>query len=159
MTAFVYLLHFDRHYPGGQSPRHYLGVARDVDDRLREHQNGSSKSRLTRACKEKGIEVEVVRTWTFPYPKAAFDFERAVKAKKASYSCLCPLCKDAKHPLAGMIPERIVLGGRCACRVSYLSSGRRCTKTATWRIGDREVCGVHARALVFISKPQDIATA
>lgn len=97
MTAFVYLLHFDRRYPGGQNPQHYLGVCRDIDHRVREHQSGSSKSRLTRACKEKGIGVKLARVWKKAYPKAAFDFERALKKRKTSYAALCPDCKMAGH--------------------------------------------------------------
>lgn len=97
MTAFVYLLHFSQRYPGGQNPQHYLGVARNADDRLVEHHAGSSKSRLTRACREKGITVELVRTWTHPHPKSAFDRERALKAQKRNYSRLCPICTPSLH--------------------------------------------------------------
>lgn len=95
--AYVYLLHFSRRYPGGQNPQHYLGVARDADARLIEHRAGSSKSRLTRACREKGIKVDLVRTWTFPYPKAAFDREREIKRQKSSYARLCPVCTPSQH--------------------------------------------------------------
>lgn len=94
MTVFVYLLHFEQPYPNGRHPQHYLGVARDVEERLGEHQSGSSKSRLTRACRERGIEVELARSWKFPYPKKAFDFERKIKQRKRSYSHLCPTCKE-----------------------------------------------------------------
>lgn len=90
--AFVYLLHFSTPYPGGKRPQHYLGVAVNAEDRFAEHLAGSSKSRLTRACKEKGVELQLVRTWTHPYPKEAFDRERAIKAQKKNYARLCPLC-------------------------------------------------------------------
>lgn len=93
MTAFVYLLHFAEPYPNGKQPQHYLGVAQDVEQRLREHQAGSSKSRLTRACKVQGIAVHLARSWKFPYPKAAFDRERKIKAAKKNYSRLCPCCQ------------------------------------------------------------------
>lgn len=96
MTAFVYLLHFDRPYPGGRRPQHYLGVCADLEARMRDHQNGSSKSRLTRACHEKGIVVALARLWKKPYPKAAFDFERKVKARKRSYRHLCPVCSPGR---------------------------------------------------------------
>lgn len=91
--AYVYLLHFD--HPGGRHPQHYLGVARDVDQRFAEHCRGSSKSRLTRACHEKGIGVRLVWSKKFRYAKAAFDYERAVKQRKKSYACMCPACKVA----------------------------------------------------------------
>lgn len=95
--AFVYLLHFDTPYPGGRFPQHYLGVARDVEHRFKEHCKGSTKSRLTRACVEKGITFVLARVWKKPYPKAAFDFERMVKARKKNYSALCPHCKTGGH--------------------------------------------------------------
>lgn len=98
MASFVYLLHFDRPYPGGQKPQHYLGVCADLPKRLSEHQAGSSKSRLTRACYEKGISVSLVRLWKRPYPKSAFDFERKVKARKESYRYLCPHCSPTISP-------------------------------------------------------------
>lgn len=93
MTAFVYLLHFERPYPGGRKPQHYLGVAADLETRVREHQAGSSKSRLTRACHLLGIAVQLVRSWKHPYPKAAFDRERRIKTAKQSYRRLCPICR------------------------------------------------------------------
>ncbi len=94
--AVVYLLHFSRPYPGGQNPQHYLGVSRaeTFDDRMEEHSSGSSKSKLTRACHEKGIVVQCVKFWEFATPREAFDHERAVKAKKASYARMCPLCQE-----------------------------------------------------------------
>lgn len=96
MTAYVYLLHFDTPYPAGKHPQHYLGVARDAEARLLEHQRGSSKSRLTRACHQRNIGVTMVKVWKFKYPKAAFDKEREIKARKKSYACMCPKCKEAK---------------------------------------------------------------
>lgn len=95
--AQMYLLHFSSRYPGGQKPQHYLGVAVSADARFIEHKAGSSKSRLTRACKERGIDVDLVRTWNFPYPKAAFDRERAEKRRKEGYARLCPICTPKLH--------------------------------------------------------------
>lgn len=91
--AFVYLLHFSERYPNGKRPQHYLGVARDLDQRLREHQTGSSKSRLTRACVQRGITVHMVRHWKFRYPKAAFDHERKLKRRGGGYARICPTCR------------------------------------------------------------------
>lgn len=93
MSAFVYLLHFERPYPGGRRPQHYLGVCRDLEVRVAEHKAGSSKSRLTRACLEKGIGVALVRSWKAPYPKAAFDRERTIKRRKRAYAAICPVCR------------------------------------------------------------------
>lgn len=89
----VYLLHFSRPYPGGRRPQHYLGVALDVAARLLEHKAGSSKSRLTQACKLKRIAVELVRQWKFDSAHEAFNFERRLKRRKKSYKTLCPYCK------------------------------------------------------------------
>lgn len=97
MTAFVYLLHFERPYPNGRHPQHYLGVAADLDRRLAEHRAGSSKSRLTRACHLLGISVQLVRSWKLPYPKAAFDKERSIKRRKRNYRHLCPECAKGGH--------------------------------------------------------------
>lgn len=91
--AFVYLLHFDRPYPGGQWPQHYLGVCRDIRERLAAHQAGSSKSCLTRAVRQAGIGIELAAQWEYPEPKDAFDRERVIKAQKRNYRHLCPVCK------------------------------------------------------------------
>lgn len=66
-----------------------------MEKRIAEHQAGSSKSRLTKACHEKGISVALVRRWKLRYPKAAFDRERKEKARKRSYRHLCPTCRLA----------------------------------------------------------------
>jgi predicted GIY-YIG superfamily endonuclease len=97
MTAFVYLLHFDRPHPNGRNPRHYLGVTQNVDDRVAEHSEGSSKSCLTRDFFLRGIGFVVAKTWKHPYPKAAFDRERRIKRQKKNYSHICPICKEATN--------------------------------------------------------------
>lgn len=93
MSAIVYLLHFSEPYPAGARPRHYLGVAHDLAERLREHARGSAKSRLTRACHARGIAVALADFWKFETSRAAFDRERELKARKRSYSKICPLCE------------------------------------------------------------------
>lgn len=95
--SFVYLLHFDEPYPAGARPQHYLGVARDLDERIRAHMNGYSRSRLTAACFQRGILMHLAKSWEFMLPEEAFQFERETKAKKKSYSRLCPLCIALKE--------------------------------------------------------------
>lgn len=91
----VYLLHFDRPYPRGKHPQHYLGVAADFDQRMREHRSGSSKGRLTRALYHAGIGFTVVRTWEFKVAYAAFNKERELK-KQRNHARFCPTCQYAK---------------------------------------------------------------
>jgi predicted GIY-YIG superfamily endonuclease len=83
--ATVYLLHFDRPYPRGKRPRHYLGWAVDLDERLQEHRRGE-KSRLMLACAQEGIGFRVVRTWP-----GGYEMERRLKRRKAPFR-LCPEC-------------------------------------------------------------------
>lgn len=92
--AVVYLLHFSEPYPAGKRPRHYLGVARDLDERMRDHLTGSARSRLTNACRERGILVLLAAHWKFPTKREAFDREREMKAQKRSYARVCPLCAE-----------------------------------------------------------------
>jgi predicted GIY-YIG superfamily endonuclease len=83
--ATVYLLHFDRPYPRGKRPRHYLGWAVDLEERLQEHRRGE-KSRLMLACAQEGIGFRVVRTWA-----GGREMERRLKRRKAPFR-LCPEC-------------------------------------------------------------------
>jgi hypothetical protein len=69
MTAYVYLLHFEKPYPNGRHPQHYLGVAQDVEDRILEHRAGSSKSRLTRACVALGDQDLLRQEVDVPLPE------------------------------------------------------------------------------------------
>ncbi len=85
----VYLLHFDRPLDGGQRPRHYIGWALDVDERVAKHLAGDG-SRLVRAVVAAGIGVTVARVWTDTTPV----FERALKSHNFGPmdGGLCPLC-------------------------------------------------------------------
>lgn len=91
----VYLLHFHKPYPGGKRPQHYMGVAANLRDRIREHASGSSKGRLSRAFHEKGIGFFLDRVWRTSNPQAAFDKERALKASK-NLRRYCRTCKYAE---------------------------------------------------------------
>lgn len=87
----VYLLHFDRPYPRGRRPRHYVGVAADFAKRMREHETGSAKSRLMAAVESEDIGFTVTRTWEFNSAGEAFAHERKIKRRK-QHSDFCPHC-------------------------------------------------------------------
>lgn len=83
----VYLLHFERRYPAGRRPGHYLGsTPRTVADRLADHQAGTG-ARLTAVVAAAGIGMRVARTW--PGGRAE---ERRLKRRRAP-ARLCPECK------------------------------------------------------------------
>lgn len=98
MTAHVYLLHFDRPYPAGRRPRHYLGVAADLDRRVADHRRGNpgKGGSLTRALKAAGIEFKLARSWAFETADEAFEFERKLKRRRR-HSAHCPDCKKVKE--------------------------------------------------------------
>ncbi|MBA3439315.1 MAG: GIY-YIG nuclease family protein [Pyrinomonadaceae bacterium] len=82
--AVVYLLHFSR--PLAHA-KHYLGSAKNLDERLAEHQRGQG-ARLTQVVIELGITFECVRTW-----KGGRKEERQFKNWKKA-TALCPLCRQ-----------------------------------------------------------------
>jgi hypothetical protein len=88
----IYLLHFERPYPAGRRPQHYLGHADEgrFDRRLEEHRNGSNKARLTQVMAEAGIKFVVARTWEGDY-----DLEKEFKRRHRPAS-LCPVCQMAR---------------------------------------------------------------
>jgi predicted GIY-YIG superfamily endonuclease len=81
--AFVYLLHFDERYPAGRRPGHYLGVAKDLERRLREHRAGNpgKGGSLTRAIKAKGIGFLVA--WSREYATADEAFNEGIEDEAA----------------------------------------------------------------------------
>lgn len=90
--AFVYLLHFAERYPNGQRPQHYLGVTDDIKRRMTEHKQGSTKSRLMAAVKDKGIAFVLAEVWVTTTAKKAFEMERKLKRRR-KHKMLCPVCK------------------------------------------------------------------
>ena len=82
-----YLIHFDK--PVGHA-QHYLGWSKysDPHRRVEHHFNGRG-SRLTKAVKEAGIKMILVRIWK----DGDRQLERYLKKKKAS-SRICPMCNS-----------------------------------------------------------------
>jgi predicted GIY-YIG superfamily endonuclease len=92
VTIHVYLLHFHQPHPNGRHPQHYIGVAADLEQRLKEHRTGSSKGRLTRSFHQLGIGFFVAATWPYQVAAAAFRKERQLK-KRRNHKVFCPNCK------------------------------------------------------------------
>ena len=84
----VYLLHFRQAYPAGKRPQHYIGWARDVAQRLAEHQNRTSRARLMEVIHAAGIPWSLARVW----PEGDRATERRLKRWKKG-AALCPLCR------------------------------------------------------------------
>lgn len=95
----VYLLHFniegnvpserDDATTGKFHARHYLGWAKDADDRIAEHANGTSGARIMEVLHNRGIGFEVARTWNNVTRK----FERRIK-NQGGLSRHCPICAE-----------------------------------------------------------------
>lgn len=81
----IYLLHFSSRVSDGHTTQHYMGWARDLKGRVRHHKNGTG-ARLTQVAVERGISMEVVRTW-----EGTRDDERRLKNGKRG-TRLCPVC-------------------------------------------------------------------
>jgi hypothetical protein len=98
----VYLLHFDRLYvpypgaPAGSCAGHYIGSARNVAARLRQHARGRG-ARLTAVVQAAGIGWQLARTWP-----GGRDRERQIK-RQGSARLVCPLC--GVRPRPGPLPR------------------------------------------------------
>ena len=88
----VYLLHYERPYPAGKRPQHYLGWARNVPARVAHHAAGTSGARLPAVMREAGIGFTVARVW----PGGDRALERRLKRWNKG-SALCPACKAARR--------------------------------------------------------------
>lgn len=86
VKGFIYLLHFDRPF---KHARHYTGWAKNVDERVGQHFDGSRhSSRLVKAALEAGIGFAVARVWE---GKTRND-ERQMKLQGGA-SRRCPICR------------------------------------------------------------------
>jgi GIY-YIG catalytic domain-containing protein len=83
----VYLLHFHTPIaPGRHTCQHYIGSAKRLRERIKEHRAGRG-ARLTQVAIERGISFTVVRTW-----EGGRQLERQLKNRKNGFR-LCPVCQ------------------------------------------------------------------
>jgi len=87
MARGVYLLHFNPRY---QHAGHYMGWAENIARRVREHQRGQARTKLTDAAARVGVKFRLARTW----PGKDRHFERALKNSNSTLARLCPICKS-----------------------------------------------------------------
>lgn len=87
-SSGVYLICFDRPY---KHARHYLGWAKNIAQRVREHQNGTG-ARLLAVLREAEIGWQVVRVW----PGETRTLEARFKATHDRVS-LCPICGEERR--------------------------------------------------------------
>jgi hypothetical protein len=74
----------------GAFAKHYLGFAVNIEQRVTQHENGTSKASLPTWFARKGITFTVARVW----PGGTREDER--KRKNAGhFARLCPCCKAA----------------------------------------------------------------
>lgn len=81
----VYLLHFERPYPAGRKPQHYIGWTVDLAARVTEHRQGRG-GKLVDVMRLAGIGFEVARTWP-----GGRELERRLK-RWHKIKDACPLC-------------------------------------------------------------------
>lgn len=82
----LYLLHFD---PPLAHARHYLGWAKSIEKRTREHFNGTRKSSpLLRAALAQGSTLTLARVWE----GEDRNYERRLK-NRGGLARQCPICK------------------------------------------------------------------
>lgn len=98
----VYLLHLDTPMSEGPDPRtgkerfarHYIGKAKNLDERLQEHISGQG-ARMLQVARQRGITWKLARTW-----EGYSDEERKLKARKNAPK-LCPICRAKKDLSSG----------------------------------------------------------
>lgn len=83
----VYLLHLDSPLPPLNRNAHYIGWAKDIDNRVKHHANGTSKARFMEVAHERNIGFQVARIWL----DGDKTFERKLKSRKNAPQ-LCPVC-------------------------------------------------------------------
>lgn len=91
--VYIYLLHLsqplgsDKHHSS-----HYCGGTNDIQRRLQEHRNGTAGARFTEVCKERGIELTLVRVWQ---AVDGYNGEYKIKRMK-NHRRYCPICSNGK---------------------------------------------------------------
>lgn len=95
-TWFVYLLHYDKPLTfvrGGKTVnvQHYMGSAKDVEERINQHKNGTSRCKLPKAFFDAGIGFQIVQVWDSEGLGGRL-LERGLKKGK-NLKRICPLCR------------------------------------------------------------------
>lgn len=85
---YVYLLHFDKPINPNRPTQHYLGTAKELDERIRQHRRGKG-ARLTEVAVERGISFRVAEVW-----KGDYSLEKQLKRQKNSRR-FCPICNSS----------------------------------------------------------------
>ncbi|HAZ43002.1 MAG TPA: endonuclease [Cyanobacteria bacterium UBA11369] len=92
----VYLLHFNQRINPNRPTQHYLGYAKDLDQRIRNHRLGRG-ARLCEVAKERGITFKVAEVWSGVREACCFatyrSLERQLKRQKNSRR-FCPICNS-----------------------------------------------------------------
>lgn len=83
MMTGLYLLHFDPPY---QHAGHYLGWAKDIEERIARHMSGKG-ARLVRVAINAGSKIELTRVW-----ENATRADEARLKRQGSRARLCPAC-------------------------------------------------------------------
>jgi predicted GIY-YIG superfamily endonuclease len=94
----VYLLHFSSPLGEPGNPRgqaqHYIGSTSNLKQRMAEHSAGDGAA-IMRACKERGIDFTLARTWP-----GGRQEERQLKNRHKARQ-LCPICEALGRPESG----------------------------------------------------------
>ena len=83
----IYLLHF--HQPLSRA-KHYLGWAKDHEERVKKHRGGYSRVGLMNALHAKGIGFDVAQVWS-----GTRNDERKLKNRKSA-TRFCPICVNER---------------------------------------------------------------
>ena len=89
--GWFYILHFVEKLHHAQ---HYTGIARDVDERYREHITGRG-AKIVRAAVEAGIKIVIAQRMPMYWPEAPA-IERRFKSLKNTPK-YCPICVRLKR--------------------------------------------------------------
>lgn len=89
---YVYVIHFNKPY---KHARHYTGIAKDVDQRMKEHLGGYG-AKLTKVIKEAGIGFSHSIIKEYPTFSEAKAEEKRLKTKIKKPQRYCPICKENK---------------------------------------------------------------
>lgn len=104
----AYLICARKRWPRGRKPRHYIGSAVDVANRVRSHRKArvgcTRYAKLIARFNQAGIGWDVVRIWKTADCRAA---EITLKRRHRIANC-CPRCNPATWSRCGLLSRRPV---------------------------------------------------